>query len=140
MRNIIYRLVLIIIVVSTLSTCGGGGGDGAGTGGADLFPSMVLTWDPPTEYVTGESVVSTLEEIGAYRIYVKTATNFSDADNYVEVPAVLDNQVVSTYDLKLSASFFGLKSGVQYYVAMRVVSAVSNEVSDFSTPGPPFSF
>jgi len=134
-------LVLIIIVVSTLSTCGGGGGgDGAGAGGSDLFPSMVLTWNPPTEYVTGESVDSPLEEIGAYRIYVKTETNFNDADNYVEVPAVLDNQVVSSYDLKLSASFFGLKSGVQYYVAMRVISAVSNEVSDFSTPGPPFSF
>jgi hypothetical protein len=144
-QNHIYRYLFLIIFVCTLCTCGGGGG--GGPSGSDLpspptdFIPTTLIWEPPTQYVNGDNVVNSQEEIGTYRIYVKTDTNFTDADSYVEVPAIDNDQLVDSFDLRLAASTLDLQKGVRYYVAMRVVSALDiNVVSDFSVFDQSFSF
>ena len=129
--------ILIIIVVFTLYTCGGGGGE---LTGPVPPPGMSLEWEPPTQYVSGDNVVNQLDELGTYRIYARTDTNFNDTDNYVELAAVENNQLVVTFNLQLAASSLGLQQGVQYYFAMRVISAVDNVISDFSEPSQPYIF
>ena len=147
LHKYIYRYLFLIIFVCTLCTCGGGGGGGGEPAGPilpppalDLLPTTLI-WEPPTQYVNGDNVVNSQEEIGAYRIYVKTDSNFTDADSYVEVPAIKNSQLVDSFDLRLAASSLDLKKGVRYYVAMRVVSALDiNVVSDFSVFDQSFSF
>jgi hypothetical protein len=143
--NPIYRGALIITVAFTLYTCGGGGG-GSGPVDSPLPPpppppqGIFLTWEPPTQYVSGDNVMNPLAELGAYRIYARTDNNFNVTDNYVELAAVANNQLVATVDLRSFVSSFGLQKGVPHYFAIRVVSAVDNVISDFSEPSQPYIF
>ena len=124
----------VISFVCLLSSCGGGGSSDPG------ITSKTLSWDIPTQYTDGSTFDprTTLKE---YEIYVRQDTNFSPADNYVIVSAVVSGsqELVNSFDLRLAYSGLSLSKGVTYYVAMRVVTT-DGMLSDFSDPSPAFSF
>lgn len=116
--------------------CGGGGG-GSGTV-ADL-PLRTLTWSIDNTYTDGSTYdpVATLKE---FEIYVRQDNNFSPTDPYVIVNAVdPGGHLVTSFDLRMAYAPLSLSKGVEYWVAMRVTT-MEGVRSDFSPPGPPFSF
>lgn len=96
-----FNLLFTIILSLSISACGGGtSANNVGTGARDDVQlnsgtkSISISWDIPTHRASGTSTLLPPDEIGGYKIYVSTNSNFipslplvtisnGDTSNYV---------------------------------------------------------
>lgn len=110
----------------------------AGCGGSELFPSKMVSWNPPSTYQDGSSLNSTAD-LDRYEIYVKEAPNFADTDNEMAAVSAIDKatgQVCTSFDLANLSPF--LSKGVTYHVSIRAVA--KNGLKSGFSPSASFSF
>ena len=129
----IVSFAIFIAVVSVVAGCGG-----EGSGGSELLPSKMVSWNPPATYQDGSSL-NPATDLDNYEIYVKETSDFADTDNEMAALSATDKatgQVCTSFNLANLATF--LSEGVTYHVSIRAV-AKNGLKSDFS-PSASFSF
>ena len=129
----IVSFAIFIAVVSVVAGCGG-----EGSGGSELFPSKMVSWNPPSTYQDGSSL-NPATDLDSYEIYVKEAPNFADTDNEMAALSATDKatgQVCTSFDLANLSPF--LSEGVTYHVSIRAVA--KNGLKSGFSPGATFSF
>jgi hypothetical protein len=129
----IASFAILMAVVSVIAGCGG-----EGSGGSELLPAKILSWNPPVTYQDGSSL-DPAADLDSYEIYVKETPNFSDTDNEMAALSATDKasgQVCTSFNLANLSPF--ISKGVTYHVCTRAVAKTGLK-SGFS-PSATFSF
>ncbi len=124
----IASLAIIVAVVSVIAGCGG----------SELFPSKMVSWNPPATYQDGSSL-DPAADLDSYEIYVKETPDFADTDNEMAALSATDKatgQVCTSFDLANLSPF--LSKGVTYHISIRAVA--KNGLKSGFSPCASFSF
>ena len=126
-------LFSFFLLLAAFLGCGG-----EGSGGSELLPSKMVSWNPPVTYQDGSSL-DPATDLDSYEIYVKEAPNFADTNNEMAALSATDKatgQVCTSFNLANLSPF--ISKGVNYHISIRAVA--KNGLKSGFSPSATFSF